>query len=40
MESKELTQLGYSGGVYWLTMAAQPHEALLLGDAAPGLGSF
>jgi len=37
---KELTQLGNCGGMYWFALAAHPNEALLLSEAAPGLGSF
>ena len=37
---KELTQLGNCGGAYWFALAAHPNEALLLSEAAPGLGSF
>jgi len=37
---KELPQLGYCGGNYWFAMAEKPNEALLLSEAAPGLGSF
>jgi hypothetical protein len=37
---QELTQLGYCGGTYWFAMGAHPNEALLLSEAAPGLGSF
>jgi hypothetical protein len=37
---KELNQLGNCGGTYWFALAAHPGEALLLSEAAPGLGSF
>jgi hypothetical protein len=37
---RELTQLGNCGGAYWFTSAPRPNEALLLSEAAPGLGSF
>jgi len=37
---KELPQLGNCGGDYWFTKGPHPNEALLLSEAAPGLGSF
>jgi hypothetical protein len=37
---KELAQLGYSGGTDGFTMGSHPNEALLLSEAAPGIGSF
>ena len=37
---KELTQLGNCGGAYWFALSTHPNEALLLSEAAPGLGPF
>jgi hypothetical protein len=37
---KELIQLGNCGGAYRFALSTHPNEALLLSEAAPGLGPF